>query len=104
MGPSFVALVQPGHWTIGVLANNVWSSLARLDRIGVNQMTLQYFINYNLKKGWFLSMSPIVTANWKASSGNMWTVPVGGGIGHISNSVFSRSTSQPSFMKIQCIP
>ncbi len=83
VGPSFVALVQPGHWTIGVLANNVWSVAGPSDRIGVNQMTLQYFINYNLKKGWFLSMSPIVTANWKASSGNMWTVPVGGGIGRI---------------------
>ena len=24
VGPSFVALVQPGHWTIGALVNNVW--------------------------------------------------------------------------------
>ena len=28
-------------------------------------------------------MSPIVTANWQASSGNVWTVPVGGGLGRI---------------------
>jgi hypothetical protein len=46
-------------------------------------MTLQYFINYNLEKGWFLTTSPIVTANWKASSGNEWVVPVGGGVGRI---------------------
>ena len=46
-------------------------------------MTLQYFINYNLKKGWFLSTSPIITANWKAMSGNVWVVPVGGGVGRI---------------------
>ena len=25
LGPTFVALAQPGHWTIGALANNVWS-------------------------------------------------------------------------------
>ena len=25
MGPSVVALVQPSHWTLGFLANNVWS-------------------------------------------------------------------------------
>jgi hypothetical protein len=43
-------------------------------------MSLQYFINYNLKKGWSLSMSPTITANWQASSGNVWTVPVGGGV------------------------
>jgi hypothetical protein len=46
-------------------------------------MTLQYFINYNLSKGWYLSVSPIITANWKAVSENIWTVPVGGGVGRI---------------------
>src|SRR5215831_7250461 len=25
LGPSFVALAQPGNWTVGALANNVWS-------------------------------------------------------------------------------
>jgi hypothetical protein len=44
---------------------------------------LQYFINYNLKKGWYLGWQPIITANWKATSGNVWTVPFGGGIGRI---------------------
>lgn len=83
MGPSFVALVQPGHWTMGALINNAWSVAGSGGRADVNQMLLQYFINYNLKKGWYISMSPIVTANWKASSGNVWTVPVGGGIGRI---------------------
>jgi hypothetical protein len=83
IGPSFVALVQPGHWTLGALINNAWSVAGSGGRPDVNQMVLQYFINYNLKKGWYLSLSPIVTANWKASSSNIWTVPVGGGIGRI---------------------
>ena len=83
MGPSVVALIQPGHWTIGALVNNAWSVAGPSDRNDVNQMTFQYFINYILKKGWYLSYSPIVTANWKASSGNVWTVPVGGGVGRI---------------------
>ena len=30
-------------------------------------MLLQYFINYNLPKGWYVSGSPIVTTNWAAS-------------------------------------
>jgi hypothetical protein len=83
MGPSIVALVQPGHWTVGALINNVWSVAGPSDRSAVNQMTLQYFINYNLKKGWYLSSSPVITANWKAASANVWTVPVGGGVGRV---------------------
>lgn len=83
MGPSVVLLAQPPHWTIGALINNVWSVAGAEHRPPVNQMLLQYFINYNLKKGWYLQMAPILTANWRASSGNVWTVPVGGGVGRI---------------------
>ena len=83
VGPSVVGLVQPGHWTIGALINNVWSVAGSGGRPNVNQMLLQYFVNYNMKKGWYLTTSPIVTANWNASSGNVWTVPVGGGVGRI---------------------
>jgi hypothetical protein len=83
MGPSIVALVQPGPWTVGALVNNIWSVAGSGGRADVKQMSLQYFINYNLKKGWSISMSPIVTANWQASSGNVWTVPVGGGVARV---------------------
>jgi hypothetical protein len=46
-------------------------------------MLLQYFINYNLKKGCYLAWQPIITANWEARSGDVWMVPFGGGIGRI---------------------
>jgi hypothetical protein len=82
-GPSVVAVVQPGHWTFGALVNNVWSIAGQSARADVNQMTFQYFVNYNLKKGWYVSVSPIINANWKATSGNVWTVPVGGGVGRV---------------------
>jgi hypothetical protein len=83
IGPSIVALLQPGPWTIGALVNNAWSVAGSGGRRPVNQMTLQYFLNYNLKKGWYLSLSPIITANWKGSNGSVWTVPVGGGVGRV---------------------
>src|ERR1700722_592669 len=83
VGPSLVALMQPGPWTIGGLVNNIWSVAGPSDRADVKQMLFQYFINYNLKKGWSISMSPTITANWQASSGNVWTVPVGGGVGRV---------------------
>jgi hypothetical protein len=83
-GPSFVALAQPGHWTLGVLANNVWSFAGDSNRRSVNQMLLQYFVNYNLSKGWYLTSSPIITANWVAPKAkDVWTVPFGAGVGRI---------------------
>jgi hypothetical protein len=83
MGPSFVALIQPSHWTIGALVNNVWSVAGPSSRADVNQMTLQYFINYNLRRGWYLTTSPVLTANWEATKGNRWVVPLGGGAGRV---------------------
>jgi hypothetical protein len=85
MGPSVVVLVQPTHWTIGFLVNNVWSVAghSNMDKPAVNQFLLQWFVNYNMKKGWYLTTSPIVTANWRAPGDNAWTVPFGGGVGRI---------------------
>jgi len=85
MGPTLVALVQPSHWTIGFLANNVWSVAGHsdIDKPAVNQFLLQLFVNYNLKHGWYLATQPIVTANWRAAGDNVWTVPFGGGVGRV---------------------
>ncbi|HEY1995420.1 MAG TPA: hypothetical protein VGG81_13520 [Edaphobacter sp.] len=69
LGPSVVTLMQPGHWTVGVLINNIFSVAGSSHRPNVNQMLLQYFINYNMKKGYYLTSGPIVTANWNANGG-----------------------------------
>jgi hypothetical protein len=82
-GPTFVALVQPGKWTVGALANNVWSFAGTKRESKVNSFLLQYFVNYNLSKGWYLGTSPIVTANWAASPGNVWVAPFGATAGRI---------------------
>ena len=85
LGPNIVALTMPGHFVLGVLVNNIWSVAGGGSRPDINQMLLQYFVNYNMKKGWYLSTSPIITANWNtpALSGSVWTVPFGGGVGRI---------------------
>jgi len=83
MGPSVVALAQPGKWTVGGLVNNVWSFAGQSSRPDVNQMLFQYFINYNLNKGWYITWQPTLTANWEATNGGRWVVPFGGGIGRI---------------------
>jgi hypothetical protein len=84
MGPSAVFLVQPGKWTVGALFNNVWSVAGHSNLPDVNQFLLQYFITYNLSKGWYLSWQPTLTANWEATNGSRWVVSFGGGAGRIT--------------------
>jgi hypothetical protein len=79
-GPSFVALTIEGPWVIGVLANNVW---AGTEGKRVNQATIQPFVNYDLPHGWYLTTSPIITANWLEKGDDRWTVPIGGGFGRL---------------------
>jgi hypothetical protein len=72
-----------GPWVIGGLVNNIWSVGGQEGRADVNQFLFQYFINFNMKEGWYISLSPIITANWEAADGDEWTVPCGGGFGKI---------------------
>ncbi|MBT8361646.1 MAG: neuromedin U [Deltaproteobacteria bacterium] len=83
-GASVVLLAMPGKWVVGSLLSNVWSFAGSSDQ-DVNLFTWQYFINYNMPNGWYLTSAPIITANWEADSDNTWTVPFGGGIGKIFN-------------------
>jgi hypothetical protein len=53
------------------------------NRPNVIQLLLQPFVNYNMTEGWYLVSSPIITANWEASSDNKWAFPLGAGIGKI---------------------
>lgn len=74
---------MPGKWVVGCLAQNIWSFKEDDEEPDVNKFTFQYFVNYNLSKGWYLTMTPTITANWEADSGEKWTVPVGGGAGRL---------------------
>ena len=82
-GPAFVALTIAGPWVIGGLVNNIWSFAGEDKRDDVNQMLIQPFVNYNFSKGWYLTSSPVVTANWEADTDNTWTIPLGGGAGKV---------------------
>ena len=83
-GPSVVALRSSGPWVFGGLVQQVWSFAGNSDRRDVSELLVQPFINYNMDDGWYLTASPVATANWKAArSSDRWTVPVGGGVGKI---------------------
>jgi hypothetical protein len=83
VGPTVVVLRSQGHWLFGSLVQNLFSVAGPSARKDVNQMLLQPFVNYNLPHKWYLTSSPIITANWEARSSERWVVPVGGGVGKI---------------------
>lgn len=85
LGPSFVVLhlAKGSPWVYGVLVNNLWSLGSSGGAPSYNNGLVQPFLNYNFPGGTYLTSSPILTVNWKADSGNQWTVPLGGGVGHI---------------------
>jgi hypothetical protein len=82
-GPTAVGLYQTGPWSIGLLGGQLWSYAGTSKRDDVNLTFLQPFASYNLSEGWYLTTSPILSANWEGKSGEKWTVPLGGGFGRI---------------------
>jgi hypothetical protein len=83
VGPAAVVLTMPGNWVVGALLQNLWSFAGPSDDPNVNKLTFQYFLNYNLSDGWYLTSTPILTADWEKPGGEQWTVPFGGGIGKL---------------------
>jgi hypothetical protein len=83
VGPAAVALMMPKPWVFGALARQLNSIAGPNGRTDVNQTLLQPFVNYNLPGGWYLTSSPVITANWTADSSQRWNVPIGGGAGKI---------------------
>ena len=82
-GPGIVLLTQPEGWTFGMLAQNTWSYAGDENRNEVNYFYSQIFITKNLPDSWYINSAPIITADWKAASGNQWTIPLGLGVGRL---------------------
>ena len=79
-GPAVVGLIRSGHLLAGTLIGN---EFAGVNHVHENQMTINWFAFYNMKRGWYVLTTPIVTADWTAERDKRWTVPVGGGAGKI---------------------
>lgn len=77
LGPTAVALVQQDKWTVGGLANHIWSVAGDGDRQDVSVSLLQPFVSYNFGHGTSASVSVDSTYDWEASQ---WTAPVNFGV------------------------
>jgi hypothetical protein len=77
LGPTGVVFYGIGKWTMGGVASNVWSVTGKSDREDVNFFFAQWFLNFNIGKGWAIGTAPILTSNWKSDPGNRWVIPWG---------------------------
>jgi hypothetical protein len=71
-GPTGVALKQMGPWTVGILANHIWSFAGESDRLDVDSTFLQPFVSYTTKDAWTFSLNTESTYNWESDE---WSVP-----------------------------
>jgi hypothetical protein len=72
-GPTVVALQQTGPWTIGILANHIWSIAGDPGRSEVSNTFLQPFIAYAAAGGWTYTVNTQSTYDWVAKQ---WSVPI----------------------------
>jgi hypothetical protein len=73
LGPTGVALVQRGPWTMGALANHIWSVAGDDDRADINATFLQPFISHTSSRGTSITLNTESTYNWDAEE---WSVPI----------------------------
>ncbi len=72
LGPTLVALAQPGNWTIGVLANQVWTVGGDSSEQDVDATYIQPFIVYTTKTHTSFILNSESTYDWK---NEQWTIP-----------------------------
>lgn len=80
IGPTIVALKQAGGWTYGALFNQLWSVAGSSDRADISQMFVNPFVSYNWKSGAGVTGGLEWTQNWKASTTNLFFIPMFSGL------------------------
>jgi hypothetical protein len=73
IGPTGVVLRQEGPWTVGGLANHIWSVAGDEDRADVSQTFLQPFVSYTTPDAWTFTLQTESTYDWETEE---WAVPV----------------------------
>lgn len=72
-GPSGVVLTMRGPWTIGMLANHIWSFAGDSDRSDISNTFVQPFVAYTWPTAWTASLQSETTYNWETEE---WSIPV----------------------------
>lgn len=73
IGPTVLVLKQSHGWTVGALANHIWSVAGKSSRADVNSTFLQPFLSYSTKDGWTYGINTESTYDW---NGHTWSIPI----------------------------
>ena len=73
VGPAGIVVAMLGPWTVGGLANHVWSVAGDSDRDDISSSFVQPFVAYTWPSAWTVSLQTESTYNWKSEE---WAVPV----------------------------
>jgi len=82
-GPAVVAGYLTKEFFLGVFPQQWFSIGGAPARPDTSQLNLQPIAALFFGEGWDIFYSGNILANWKASSGDVWTVPVGVGVGKV---------------------
>jgi hypothetical protein len=72
-GPTAVGLVQAGPWTVGALANHIWSFAGNSQRDDISASFVQPFLSFTTPDAYTFSVNTEATYDWE---GGGWSVPV----------------------------
>jgi hypothetical protein len=72
-GPAGIVVAMAGPWTLGGLANHVWSVAGDSSRDDISNSFIQPFAAYTWPNAWTVSLQSESTYNWKSEE---WAVPV----------------------------
>ncbi len=79
VGPTGVVLRQAGPWTMGMLANHVWSFAGDGDR-DVSRTFLQPFLTYTTARATTYSLNTETAYDWESEA---WAVPINVGVNQL---------------------
>ena len=72
-GPTGVLVWQGSGWSVGILANHIWSFAGDADRPDFDQTYLQPFVAYTTPKAWTFTLQSESTYDWETGE---WLAPL----------------------------
>ena len=79
-GPTGLLLKQEGGWTVGILANHIWSYGGEREYSNVSNTFLQPFLSYTWPDTTSIGLNTESSYNWTSKQ---WTAPVNLTAGHL---------------------
>jgi len=78
---AYSLLYVDGPWVNGILVSRLWSVAGRSSRQDVSVTQIEMQVSYTFSNDWYIQMSPTMSHDRKAPSGQRWVIPIGVDVG-----------------------